>query len=202
MKKSTFFTIITMAFCWIGMMNNDFLLYAKENLSVTQQIQTEEDDDEGLHLFHCPIFGDENYLERNNVWDKFKSKKYEQCMDGKMGDFEMTECTYQEIERQDVVLNQKYKKIMNALPKNEQILLRNYQREWIKEREKLTACYLPYGKEFSVDIAFQIGTISWLEESSSRLGMIVQRIDEFDQCLSSKKINRNSKGCENLYPLK
>ena len=165
--------------------------------------KTEDDFDyDSIQEYGCKVCG--NCLaadEDKRIWEiyekRYETKKYEQCLEKPDGetfygsDYRASECTWKEIERQEVLLNQKYKKLMSSLPKNQKIALRNYQRKWIKKRKELSDCYGSTG-----------GTISLVNGSGTYLFETIKRIDEFDQCLSAKKISRSSKGCENLYPLK
>ena len=149
--------------------------------------------------YHCQKCGGcLSVDETEKIWDKYKEKypmqEYEQCLDKPSG---MTtqgivECTWEEVERQEVLLNQKYKKLMSSLPKNQKITLRNYQRKWIKKRKEISDC----------NHTASGGTMDLINGSGAYLFETTQRILEFDQCLSAKKISRNSKGCEKLYPLK
>ena len=194
MKKSIFWVIGLIVLCLI---ESNTVVYAEEsNLSDTKQ-QKDEDDWGG-----CPIFGDIKYFEHHKTFDKLKSKKWEQCL--KNADekdtstfqygFDARDCNNEEFVRQDSILNKKYQKLIKVLPKNESAELKKFQRKWIKERNRVSECIYP--ADAGVASLFQ------MEESSFRLFFTVQRISEFDQCLSAKKISRNSKGCENLYPLK
>lgn len=138
----------------------------------------------------CPSSDDEKLQERYEK--KHAMKKYHQCLDKPIiGDHGISECTWEEVGRQEVVLNQKYKKLMNNLPQNQKIALRNHQRQWIKERDRKYEC-----------IGYTHGTIDDVNQSAFYLHQTIKRVDEFDQCLSAKTINRSSKGCEYLYPLK
>ena len=48
---------------------------------------------------------------------------------------EMNACAFDEFKTEDKLLNEKYKKIMQALPKKQQIQLRQEQRLWLKQRD-------------------------------------------------------------------
>ena len=171
-------------------------VYAKENF--------DDESYDSIQEYGCKVCG--NCLaadEDKRIWEiyekRYETKKYEQCLEKPDGetvygsDYRISECTWEEIERQEVLLNQKYKKLMSNLPKNQKIALRNYQRKWIKKRKEVSDCY---------GSASGGGTMDLVNGSSAYLFETTQRILEFDQCLSAKKISRNSKGCEHLYPLK
>lgn len=197
MKKFVIFVIAIMAFFGVEILGNNTVVYAKESLPVSKQLQKEDKDNEDDDaLYHCPIFGDEDYFKHNNTFNKLKPiTNFEKCIENANGSFlSMKDCSAEENYQQDIVLNKKYKKLMSSLPENQKTALRNYQREWIKERDKVATCI--YSPEMG--LAF----VSRMEATNFMLYFTVQRISEFDQCLSAKKINRNSKGCEYLYPLK
>ncbi|MBR0129220.1 MAG: DUF1311 domain-containing protein, partial [Neisseriaceae bacterium] len=122
------------------------------------------------------------------------SKEYDKCMEGKLGDNQMIACVNEEYAKQDKMLNQKYKKIMKLLPDDEKILLKNYQKKWVKTKKIISFCNAPTN--------YSLGTMHYLTEAMERLALTNERVNQFEQCLSAKKISRNSKGCENLYPLK
>ena len=50
---------------------------------------------------------------------------------------EMNACAFQEYENEDKLLNEKYKKVMQSLPKKQQDQLRKEQRLWLKNRDPL-----------------------------------------------------------------
>lgn len=182
MKTVLIKTVMIMLFI-IGIVNPS---YAKTEIS--------EDDFD----YPCQKCGDCSSVdETKKIWDKYEEKypmkEYTQCLENKYSDFEMSQCTWEEVERQEVLLNRKYKKLMSSLPKNQKIALRNYQRKWIKKRKEISDCY---------GSASGGGTMDLVNGSGSYLFETIKRISEFDQCLSAKKISRNSKGCEKLYPLK
>lgn len=122
------------------------------------------------------------------------SKDYDKCMENKFGDNQMRECANEEYEKQDKMLNQKYKKIMRALPNDEKVLLKNYQKKWVKTKEINSFCNIPPN--------YSLGTMHYLMEAMDRLAFTNERVNQLEQCLSAKKISRSSKGCEKLYPLK
>lgn len=122
------------------------------------------------------------------------SQEYDKCMEGKVGDNQMIACINEEYAKQDKMLNQQYQKIMKLLPNNEKVLLKNYQKKWVKTKKITSFCNAPPNHS--------LGTMHYLTEAMERLALTNERVNQFAQCLSAPKISRNSKGCENLYPLK
>ena len=193
--KKTFILNLFSTFFLCVVMTCSFA-YAKNNQIEEKQPTKIDYEDLTPVEYFCQVCGDCPTRDDEKLWEeyeqKYPMKKYNQCLDKPIiGDYDISECAWEEIERQEVLLNQKYKKLMITLPKNQKIALRNYQQQWIKERDKKYEC-----------IGYTGGTMDYVNQSSFYLHETIKRIDEFDQCLSAKKISRNSKGCEHLYPLK
>ena len=67
--------------------------------------------------------------------DNYDSLEYESCLEKAIADFDMMDCTFQELERQDARLNAAYKKLMAASSEHQKTTLREAQRAWIKFRD-------------------------------------------------------------------
>ena len=72
---------------------------------------------------------------------------------------ELNACAYQEYEKEDKLLNEMYKKVMQSLPKKQQHQLKQEQRLWLKKRDP--QCKQEAKENEGVDLA---AYILWLPE--------------------------------------
>lgn len=99
------------------------------------------------------------------------SVTYERCMDTSGGvTAEMVSCIGAELKRHDARLNAQYKAALASLEENQQALLREAQRQWIKYRDANCGLYAQLTG----------GTIDRLNSATCVLDTTARRADELE----------------------
>jgi len=109
------------------------------------------------------------------------SPDFDKCIDKSGGNTAlMRECSTQEYNRLDKMLNANYRKAMRALDKKLQAKLRNAQRLWLKYRD--AKCDLYY--------SLTGGTLDLLAGDSCLLDMTARKVKELEELASMAELSR------------
>ncbi len=103
-------------------------------------------------------------------YDERFSATFNQCNQQALDTGSKLACYEAEYAAQDKRLNAAYKKLMRSIPKSDQVLLRNAQRQWIKYRDT----------DFKLYSAYSCGTEMSVFSFARRTAQVAQRAKELE----------------------